>query len=170
MSDDRARADDRVQTLVAAIVDGVTATAEQLRGLTRAELDEVERDQAAPLAGSYRRFLELVGRGAGRFLQGSDVFYPAVLGLGRAARELLEENGVPFAWTTGDRVILMHQGYQFDFLRGTGPDPEVWYYNEGTMAGAPLRSHPRFTDWLREQVGQQTRAWAALARRVPRSE
>src|SRR5215475_12521984 len=121
-------ADDRVRALVATIADGVTATAEQVQGLTRSEIDEVERDQPAPLAQAYRQFLELAGRGAGHFLQGSDVFYPDVVGLGQAARELLEENKVPFTLTGEDRVILMHQGYQFYFLRGAGPDPEVWYY------------------------------------------
>ncbi|MFI7593264.1 hypothetical protein [Micromonospora sp. NPDC049359] len=115
-----------------------------------------------PLVQSYRRFLELVGRSAGHFLQGSDVFYPSALGLGRAARELLEENRVPFVWTAEDRVILMHQGYQFDFLRGAGPDPEVWSYCEGTTVGVPVISYPRFTDWLQAQVEQQTQAWARI--------
>src|SRR6059058_3832878 len=94
-------ADDRVLALLAAVADGVTVTAEDLHGSTQDEIDEVERDQAAPLAESYRRFLELIGRGAGQFLQGSDVFYLSVLGLGQAARELLEENGVRFGWTPG---------------------------------------------------------------------
>lgn len=155
-------ADDRVRRLVTAIADGVTATAEQLQGLTPLEIDEIEHDQPAPLAQSYRRFLELVGRGAGHFLQGSDVFYPSVLGLGRAARELLEENQVPFVLTDEDRVILMHQGYQFDFLRGTGPDPEVWSFSEGTAVGVPLVSYSCFTEWLAAQVEQQTNAWARL--------
>ncbi|MCG5447699.1 hypothetical protein [Micromonospora hortensis] len=160
-------ADDRVRGLVAAIADGVTATGEQLQGLTQSEIDEIEHDQAVPLVQSYRRFLELVGRGAGHFLQGSDVFYPSVLGLGQAARELLEENRVPFVWTSEDRVILMHQGYQFDFLRGAGPNPEVWSYSEGTTVGVPVISYSCFTDWLQAQVEQQTEAWARL---VPRYE
>ena len=143
---------DRVSALVAAIADGVVATAEQVQGLAQCEIDEVEHDQGVPLAPSYRRFLELVGRGAGRFLQGSDVFYPSVLGLGQDARDLLEENRVGFGWTAEDRVILMHQGYQFDFLRGTGPDPEVWSYSEGETVDVPVMSYPRFTDWLEMQV------------------
>jgi len=152
----------RVRALVAMIANGVTATVEQLNGLTPSEIDEVERDQSAPLAESYRQFLELAGRGAGHFLQGSDVFYPSILGLGRDARELLAENEVPFSLTQDDRVILMHQGYQFSFLRGTGPDPEVWFYSEGTAANQPTLTHQHFTDWLADQVRQQTRAWARL--------
>ena len=159
--------DDRIRELVAAIADGVTATGEQLRGLTQPEIEKVDRDQSAPLAHSYRQFLELVGRSAGRFLRGSDVFYPRVLGLGQAARALLEENQVEFALTDEDRVILMHQGYQFDFLRGAGPDPEVWSFCEGGVADVPTISFASFTDWLAAQVEQQTQAWARL---VPRYE
>ncbi|GII26505.1 SMI1/KNR4 family protein [Planosporangium mesophilum] len=154
--------EDRVATLLAAVADGLTATAEQIRGLTEDEIGEIECDQPAPLAPAYRRFLELVGGGAGHFLQGSDVFYPRVIGLGDAARELLEENAVAFTLTDSDRVILMHQGYQFDFLRGTADDPEVWSYGEGSVPSGVHLSYPRFTDWLAASVRQQTSAWARL--------
>ncbi|GAA3038298.1 hypothetical protein GCM10020229_56970 [Kitasatospora albolonga] len=151
--------EDRVRALTTALVDGTTAVAEQVRGLSGDEMHRIERDQSAPLGDAYRCFLTLIGGGAGRFLQGSDVFYPRVIGLGEAARELLAENGVPFLLAESDRVILMHQGYQFDFLRGPGPDPEVWSYCEGE---APALSFARFTDWLQAHVTQQTKAWARL--------
>ncbi|MGW2838181.1 hypothetical protein ACWCWD_10345 [Streptomyces sp. NPDC001493] len=54
----------------------------------------------------------------------------------------------------------MHQGYQFDFLRGEGPDPEVWTYRE--FLAEPSRIHARFTDWLEANVLQQRWAWARL--------
>jgi hypothetical protein len=155
-------AGNRVQALVAMIADGATATAEQLHGLTPSEIDEVEHDQPGPLAAAYRQFLQSAGRGAGHFLQGSDVFYHSILGLGRDARELLADNKVPFTLAHDDRVILMHQGYQFDFLRGTGPDPEVWSYCEGTAAGKPTLAYSHFTEWLAAAVRQQTNAWARL--------
>lgn len=151
----------RVRSLVASLADGTTATAEALRGLSHEELDEVERDQPAPLGAAYACFLRLVGGGAGHFLQGSDLFYPRVLGLREAADELLSENGVSFRLGDSDRVILMHQGYQFEFLRGGGPDPEVWSYCEGTDA-EPARLHARFTDWLESNVRLQREAWARL--------
>ena len=84
----------------------------------------------------------------GGFLRGSDVFYPHMLGLGQEARRLLEENSVPFAWSPDDRVIMMHQGYQFDMLRGTGEDSEVWSYSEGTDVDVPVRTFDCFADWL----------------------
>jgi hypothetical protein len=54
----------------------------------------------------------------------------------------------------------MHQGYQFDFLRGDHDDPEVWSYSEGEV---PERRYARFTDWLRANAEEQTNAWAHLA-------
>jgi hypothetical protein len=73
-----------------------------------------------------------------------------MLGLKQEACDLLSENESPFVFENSDRVFLMHQGYCFDFLRGSGPDPEVWSYSEGSSVGAiPERTFGRFTDWLR---------------------
>ncbi|MFI9211486.1 SMI1/KNR4 family protein [Streptomyces sp. NPDC053253] len=150
-----------VRALVTSLADGTTATADGLRGLSADEIDEIERDQAAPLGAAYACFLRLVGGGAGHFLQGSDVFYPHVIGLREAADELLRENQEPpFDLRSSDRVIFMHQGYQFEFLRGEGPDPEVWSYSEGDAE--PSRVYIRFTDWLETNVRQQREAWARL--------
>jgi hypothetical protein len=153
--------------LIAALADGVTAAAEVIRGLSDDEIGQIERDQAAPLPATYRRFLELAGGGAGRFLRGTVVFHPDVIGLGRAARELLADNGVPPTLGDADRVILMHQGYRFDVLRGTADDPEVWSYCDGSDGedGRPLGvvpTYPSFTDWLEARVTEQTAAWSRL--------
>lgn len=155
---------DRVRLLVAAIADGMMATRDQVRGLSAEELSRVEQDQPAPLAGAYRLFLELAGAGAGHFLQGSDVFFPAVMGLGQAARELLEENQETFSLLDGDRVFFMQQGYQFLFLRGDGPDPAVWSYCETAVpgSGVPVRVFPAFTGWLGSEVRQQGGTWGRL--------
>jgi hypothetical protein len=145
------------------ITDGITAVPDQVRGLPEELVREIEDDQPAPMGDAYRCFLALAGGGAGRFLQGSDVFHPEIIGLWTDARELLEENQSSFVLEETDRVILMHQGYQFDFLRGTGPDPEVWSYCEVNSSGnAPKHSYDRFSDWLRANAEEQTEAWARL--------
>jgi hypothetical protein len=59
-------------------------------------------------------------------------------------------------------VFLMHQGYHFLFMRGDGPDPQVWSYSEGALPNMPVQSHASFTDWLDATVKQQTQAWARL--------
>jgi hypothetical protein len=148
----------RVHSCLTLVADGVTATPDDLHGLDERAIQEVDDDQPAPLAQAYRCFLTRAGKGAGRFLQGSDVFHPQVIGLRTAAQELLEGYGLALEET--DRVILMHQGYQFDFLRGGGTDPEVWSYCQGEV---PERRYARFTDWLRANAEEQTKAWAHLA-------
>ncbi len=156
----------RVRAVVTAITDGTTAGPEQLQGLPAEAVLEVERDQQAPMADAYREFLSLIGGGAGRFMRGEDVYYSRVLGLETAARELLEENNSPFRFGPTDRVFSMHQGYQFEFMRGTGPDPEVWSYSEGLHADVPVRSHASFTDWLRATAAAEIPVWKRHAETV----
>jgi hypothetical protein len=143
----------RVEAVGAALVDRSAAGASAPIGLSQGEIEAIDHDQPAPIGTAYRRFLERVGGGVGLFLQGSDVFHPMVLGLRQAADDLLAENNVPVPLAPSDRVILMHQGYCFDFLHGTGPDPEVWTYNEAYQPPVtPFRSAPGFTDWLRTRA------------------
>jgi hypothetical protein len=156
----------RVRAVVDAITDGTTARPDQLQGLSAEAVLEVERDQQAPMADAYREFLSLIGGGAGRFMRGEDVYYFRVLGLGAAARELLEENDSPFRFEPTDRVFSMHQGYQFEFMRGTGPDPEVWSYSEGMHADIPVRSHASFTDWISATAEAEIPVWKRHAETV----
>ncbi|NGN63761.1 SMI1/KNR4 family protein [Streptomyces sp. A7024] len=155
--------DERIAAVASAIVDGITAIPGQVRGLSEETIREIERDQPAPLCEAYRCFLSLLGGGAGRLFQGTDVFYPDVMGLREGALELLEENGFPFELQETDRVFYMHQGYLFWFLRGTGPDPEVWGYGEGQHENQPILDSDRFTDWVRAMAEQEKAAWARLS-------
>lgn len=157
----------RVLAVVAAVLDGGRDRPEELRGLSGETLREVERDQAAPVAEAYREFLTVLGGGAGRLMVGSDVYHPHVLGLGTDARLLLAENGSPFVLEGTDRVFFMHQGYEFAFMRGAGPDPEVWTHVEGGDGERPVRTHPSFTAWLRSAADREVRAWARPRPRPP---
>jgi hypothetical protein len=149
---------ERVRRCLDVVCDGTTATHDDVRGLGDDVIRRIEVDQPGPLCDAYRCFLQTAGGGVGRFMQGSEVFHPQVIGLRVAAQELLHGTGVELR--AEDRVILMHQGTQFDFLRGHGEDPEVWSYCEGSL---PRRSHARFTEWLRDNADEQTKAWAQLA-------
>ena len=150
---------ERVRLCLDQICDGVTAEAHDLQALSPDMVAAIEEDQPAGLSDAYRAFLEAAGGGAGRFLQGNDVFYPDVLGVRVTAQELLESHGLSLE--PGDRVILMHHDAQFDFTRGDGPDPAVWSYNDGDEA--PALAYERFTDWLRANVDEQTGAYRHLA-------
>jgi hypothetical protein len=150
---------ERVRLCLERICDGVTAAPHELRALAGEAIAAIEGDQPARVSDAYRAFLEAAGGGAGRFLQGSDVFYPDVLGVRATAQEILERRGLTLQHD--DRVFLMHHDAQFDFTRGDEPDPEVWSYNDGDEA--PTLTHARFTDWLRANVDEQTQAYRQLA-------
>lgn len=150
---------ERVRICLGEICDGVTAAAHDLQALAPNIVVAIEKDQPARICDAYRAFLEAAGGGAGRFLQGSDVFYPDVLGIGAIAQELLRQCGLELQPT--DRVFLMHHDAQFDFTRGAGEDPAVWSYNDGD--DAPTCTYARFTDWLRVNVNEQTQAYKQLA-------
>ena len=136
------------------------------RGLPPELVDEVERDQPAPLGAAYRRWLELAGADAGWFMVGTDFCHPRILGLRESTRELFTGDGSDFRPDAHDRVIAMHQGYQVVLLRGEGDDPQVWQYQEGDTGGRPHRTHERFTDWLREELDAAWPIHARLAARV----
>ena len=137
-------------TEIRALLLQATTTAEELRGLARVAIDQIEADQGAQLPRRYRSFLEVAGGGAGRLWVGSDAFYPAVLGLKIAAQDLLHENGQPFRLSSDAVVFLMHQGYQFFFLVGAGDDPPVYGYVEGEAG--PEEVAPSFSAFLRRAV------------------
>jgi hypothetical protein len=91
-----------------------------------------------------------MGHRAGRFFQGTDIFYgDGLFDLRQDAEELLEED-------EGDEVIrlpedafvfAMHQGYEFTYFRlSEGDDPPVYQFMEGK--GPPVKSWPSFSDYL----------------------
>lgn len=150
---------ERVRLCLDEICDGVTACTHDLEALPGDAIAAIEGDQPAGLSDAYRAFLEAAGGGAGRFLQGNDVYYPDVLGIRATAQGLLEPHGLTLQ--QDDRVFLMHHDTQFDFTRGDGADPAVWSYNDGDEA--PALAYARFTDWLRANVDEQTQAYRHLA-------
>ena len=112
------------------------------------EIDKVEASQNVSLPPVYRDFLKLMGRGAGRFFRGSDLYYPDVLTLGEQAKHLLKEDGQPFELPDDAFVFLVHQGYQFFYFRtGSGDeDPVVYGYMEGE--GKAIKRWIKFSDFL----------------------
>ncbi|MEV6953803.1 SMI1/KNR4 family protein [Streptomyces sp. NPDC051183] len=125
----------------------MTDARHRVAGLDAAEIAAVAGDQSASIGEAYREFLKIAGKSAGRLFVGSDIFFPQMLGLWGDSKDLLDENDCPPFLQSTDRVFMMHQGYQFYFLRGIGDDPEVWSYCEGDST--PKQDSPKFTDWLR---------------------
>ena len=122
-----------------------------ISGLTDHEIDEIRVDQKlASLPDAYVGFLRRVGRSAGRFLRGTDAFYPAILGLKPEASVLMDENGVTDLYSSDSLVIGMHQGYQLYWMNNPhSNDPPVDMYQEGDLG--VKRHWNSFTEFLLDQ-------------------
>jgi len=105
------------------------ASTDTIRPCTPEEVAEVSADHGLTnLPAEYDEFLRIMGRQAGELLRGTDFFYPSILGLDQAGKELLEENRTSHLFPPGAIVIGMHQGYQLYWL---SPRGEVGLYTEG---------------------------------------
>ena len=120
-----------IDRLMAELERSGVASRASLRGCDARDIRAVEKDVGLALPGVYREFLTAMGRGAGRFFQGTDMFLPRLQGLNAAARELLKEDPKAPSLPEDAIVFSMHQGYQFMFVRAIeGDDPAVFYYME----------------------------------------
>ncbi|MFC8519077.1 SMI1/KNR4 family protein [Streptomyces sp. NPDC057257] len=80
------------------------------RGLSEGELEEVSRDQGAPLDPEYADFLRCMVAGSGRTLAGETVFHPAVLGIRAGAEAMCTESGIDCDLSRA-LFVASHQGY-----------------------------------------------------------
>ena len=104
------------------------------------EIDDLEQRHGVRLPDSYRRFLEVWGRGKTHYFVGSAWAFDSLDSLQQAADELLREGGYG-PLPQGAFVFMMHQGYQFYFFW----NDEVWYYIEG--APRPERRYASFDEF-----------------------
>jgi hypothetical protein len=143
---------DAIRDAVSRLVHGGLAKQDEILGCSSAEIDEIEDSSpGVRLPSVYRAFLESMGRSAGQFMRGTDLFYPEILGLRKIAEALLRECAVAWRLERQHFVFCSHQGYQFLFFDCTrGEDPPVWLFLEGETA--PREVFPRFSEWLRRCV------------------
>jgi SMI1-KNR4 cell-wall len=133
-------------------------------GCTRDEVILLEQQLRISLPTAYQEFLLSMGHGAGKFLQGSDCFFQHLLSLQEWAVELLKENNFPKKLPDDAFVFYMHQGYQFSFFRlSEGDDPPTYSYCEGTNQTTFIKSHKRFSDFLKTEVEIQEKYLMSLA-------
>lgn len=122
-----------MNAVVNILCDRGVANDRDVLGCTDAEIAEVEKDVGVSLPAAYREFLHRMGRSAGNFYVGTDLFYPQILGATLAAHELVAEVKTGIVLPHGALVIAMHQGYQFLFIDADeGDDPPVHYYMENS--------------------------------------
>lgn len=120
-----------------------------LKPINEDEIERMEKYAGRKFPWAYRQFLSVMGKGAGKFMRGSDVFYDRIDGLKDGANELLEEDGLPHL-SDDCFVFWMHQGYQIAFFKfDEGDDPTVYYFFEGSK---DFTTENSFTGFLRAQL------------------
>jgi SMI1 / KNR4 family (SUKH-1) len=122
---------ERIARVAAILIRRGVASPYTIRGCSTKEIAEIEAEVGRKLPLAYREFLMRMGRGAGEFYVGSNLFYPDVLGISEAAHALVAEDEAGLVLPQDAVVFIMHQGYQFVFMRADeGEDPSVYYYME----------------------------------------
>jgi hypothetical protein len=138
---------DRIAEVARILVSRGVATEDSVRGCSVTEIDEVEGDVRLRLPLAYREFLAKMGRNAGNFYVGTDIFYPNLLGNTKAAHELVAEDKATIILPKDSIAFAMHQGYQFTFFQtDEGDDPPVYYYME--QSGGFVKKADQFTQFL----------------------
>jgi hypothetical protein len=125
---------------------------------TEGEVHALEQKCHCSLPRAYKEFLLTMGKGAGNFFVGSDLFYPDLDGMQEVAVEILTEVGFPQKLPEDAFVFFMHQGYLFNFfLTSDGDDPPIYRYLEGTDRETFPLIYNHFTDFLLDEIQTQAR-------------
>ena len=137
------------------------AVVNTLEGCTNEESGQLEAEIGTTLPQAYKAFLSLCGKGAGKFLVGTDWTYPKLLEVKPAAIELLRSSRVAASLPPTSFVFAMHQGYQFLYFDcDVGHDPPVYLFLEGE--DSPRQVFGSFTQWLSQCVDDEIATWADL--------
>lgn len=150
------------------IIDGITndimwaglATRWQIRGCWEWEIRDLEDHYEIKLPSLYRSFLKRMGRGAGKFGQGIDMFYRRLFSNRKALEDVLELDGHPFTLTPTEFVFYSGQGYLFHYFE-TSPlvdDPPVYRYMEGELQFHMVDTS--YSSFLLKMAEAEIREWA----------
>jgi SMI1 / KNR4 family (SUKH-1) len=131
---------------VASIITSGLAAGDEIAGCSEAEIRALEAAFGRQLPANYRAFLSVMGKGAGEFMRGTDMFHEHLGGLREAAGRLIAQSRSPAKLSASDWVFAVHQGYQLLYFdAAAGPDPKVFHVMEGEPAQPVAAS---FSDWL----------------------
>jgi hypothetical protein len=142
---------DYTNQLLNRLKDAGIADTDSIKACSQQEISELENVFSLTLPVSYKCFLLSMGKGAGKFMRGTDCFYRYLFKLRPQAERLLSKSKGDFALSDSHFVFLGHQGYQFMFFDTTaGNDPPIFHFVE--FDKAPKKVNDSFSEWLKCRV------------------
>ena len=151
-----------VDQLAQLVVASSLSTQRDIRGCSDAEIRELENHFEIRLPKVYKDFLKRMGKGAGLFMQGTDIFYEWLFGNREAMEDVLTLDKNPFSISKQVFVFSSHQGYIFHFFDTSAAqdDPPVYGYGEGELK--PRLVNESLSDFLKTAIDEQIEGWAQV--------
>lgn len=149
-----------VELLFDGLVQRGSILSSSMSGCTHQEIDALERHFGCTLPATYREFIAIVGRRAGKLFSGTDIFYPRVLQLQSEALILLQEIKKSSVIPANAKVFCMHQGYEISYFLPAADDPPVFQFFEGqSVVTKPWES---FSEFIEASVDEHLKQWKTL--------
>jgi len=122
-----------------------------IEGCDREEIQEIEQKEDVSLPAAYVLFLQEIGKSAGDFLRGDDLYFPEMIGLKNGANELIEESNAAVELTDSEFVFAGHHDYVYLYFdTNHDEDPPVYRYVEGDENSEKVFEH--FSEWVESSV------------------
>jgi hypothetical protein len=116
------------------------------------EISLFEKTFDVELPQTYKDFLLLMGKGAGKFMLGNSCFFDEIFDLYNGAIEIINENKLS-SLPDDAFVFWMHQGYQFAyFSTNETDDPLVYYFSEGKKMTSYKLINNHLSDFFYDQL------------------
>lgn len=115
------------------LIENKLAFPKNIRGCSEIDIRELEKHFDVKLPLIYKDFLRIMGRQAGEYQRGTDIYYNDLFDLRKQFEEILRENNNPFLLKSSIFVFSGHQGIIFHFFDTEEDfiDPPVYGYLEG---------------------------------------
>jgi len=122
-----------------------------IKGCDSVEIQKIEQKEDVSLPAAYVLFLQEIGKSAGDFLRGDDLYFPDMIGLKSGAKELIKESDATVELTDSDFVFADHHDYVYLYFdTNHSEDPPVYRYIEGDEEPEKVFEH--FSEWVESSV------------------
>lgn len=140
-----------IDDIVNSIIENGLSERNAILGCSDEEIQEIEDFYNIKLPDVYYDFLKKMGKSAGAFMAGTDMFYHHLLDLREGAIELLQDSGTDYTLPDEMFVFSMHQGYEFCCFDVTDScDPKIYQYIEDD--NEPSIVWKSFSRYLKEML------------------